>query len=97
MIDTQWLVALICMVITALSLFTAMQYSERLEAMLTNRPRSPSRLTRWISHASDVDLLICPCGSILSLDHAETFPETNRKSLVCPCGLGHYKLLTGGA
>jgi len=66
-------------------------------AMLRNKPRSVSGLTEWVQLRPWQTEICCACGTIVHIDGAPWFPNPvdpggGRYSIVCPCGIGYYKL-----
>lgn len=66
-------------------------------AMLENKPRSMAGLTQWIQLRAWQTDMWCACGAIVHVEDASWFPNPvdaggGRFSIVCPCGIGYYKL-----
>jgi hypothetical protein len=81
----------------AAALFALLQHHRRqLYAMLLNKPRSMEGLTQWTEHpwslSTDPDSFrfFCRCGRLIDMNSAPYFKSTNRCSVVCECGRGHF-------
>lgn len=69
----------------------------KLQAMLQNKPRSTVGLTTWIRMRPYQTEICCACGAVVHIDGAPWFPNPvdpggGRYSIVCPCGIGYFKL-----
>ena len=72
--------------------------SQKLHAMLLNKPRSTEGLTQWSQHSfprinpldPDSYRFFCLCGRLVDFTRAEFFQSTRRYALVCQCGRGHF-------
>lgn len=69
----------------------------KLRTMLQNKPRSTAGLTEWVKLRPWQTEICCACGTIVHIDGAPWFPNPvdaggGRYSIVCPCGIGYFKL-----
>jgi hypothetical protein len=65
-------------------------------AMRLNRPRDTTHLTQWIQHPwLGWEIVrrqfLCDCGHEIDLSRATYFKDTQRFSMVCDCGRGHFQ------
>jgi hypothetical protein len=78
-------------------LYMAARDAMKLNAMLLNRPYNAAGMTTWVQLRAWQTEICCACGTIVIIDGAPWFPNSvdaggGRYSIVCPCGIGYYKL-----
>lgn len=71
----------------------------KLQAMLVNKPRSMAELTDWVQLRPWQTEICCACGDQVHIDEAHWHPNIvdpggGRFAIVCPCGIGYFKLKT---
>jgi hypothetical protein len=88
----------ICGVSAILWIWMVIHDARKLNAMLENKPRrGAAGLTTWIRLRPWQTEICCACGTIVHIDGAPWFPNPvdpggGRFSIVCPCGIGYFKL-----
>jgi hypothetical protein len=92
-----WVSAFICFCGALFYLIDLCVQQNRFDLMQLNKPRSTAGLTEWIQLRPWQTEICCACGSIVHLDGALWFPNPvdpggGRFSIVCPCGIGYFKL-----
>ena len=70
---------------------------DKLCTMLQNKPRNMANLTTWVRLRPWQEELMCGCGASVHMNKAKWCPNPadaggGRFSIVCPCGVGYYKL-----
>jgi hypothetical protein len=85
--------------VIAAGLFTAdlIYTQDKLAEMLSNKPRSTAGLTNWIQLRDWQTEIHCACGARVEIGKARWHPNSvdrggGRFALVCPCGIGYFKL-----
>jgi hypothetical protein len=72
-------------------------HQDKLEEMLSNKPRSTAELTMWVQLRDWQTEMNCACGAQVHFSTAKWYANSvdaggGRFSLVCPCGIGYFKL-----
>ena len=73
---------------------------DKLAEMLSNKPRSTAGLTTWVQLRDWQTEIHCACGARVEIDRAKWHANSvdrggGRFALVCPCGIGYFKLKPG--
>jgi hypothetical protein len=92
-----WGAVAVCIVGTIFFALDLLVQMNRYDAILQNKPRNAAALTAWIQLRPWQTEICCACGAIVHVDAAPWFPNPvdpggGRFSIVCPCGIGYFKL-----
>lgn len=93
----QWAWVVTCFAVVLIYFVDFCIQRRKYDTMLLNKPRSIGGLTEWVKLRPWQTEICCACGAIVHIDGAPWFPNSvdaggGRYSIVCPCGIGYYKL-----
>ena len=91
------LVALFALAWAGVFLWLTARDKTKLARMLVNKPAGRGRLTEWIELRPWQTEMCCACGRTVRIASARFMenpvdPGGGRFSVVCPCGVGYFKL-----